>query len=325
MAKGIEVGLIGYGGWAREAYVPGVLDDPGVKIGAAAARTDETLAAARRDLGGSVELFKDFRELLGRPEIDAVMIGAPRPVNARIAIAAIEAGKHMWVEPPFADGEETDELLERAAGSGTVFHADLELRYLPVVAAIRELTGPGPLGELRSARVELSNDWGNSPADDRHMGATVAGLSTWYVDLIDALFEETPGSIEVRGGEQMKAGSALIRYERGRSGELAFDLTRPGWDLRLRVEGAEGKAEANLMDGEYRYAIGGSGWISRTANCDRPEYGFVGMRESVAVFFAAVRGEAETASGPVTYRRLHRILTEVTRQAVSHVHASHPD
>ena len=316
MPKAIDVGLIGYGGWAREAYVPAALDDPDVKVSAVAARTDETLAAARKELGDDVELFKDYRELLERPEIDTVMIGAPRPVNAQMGIAAIEAGKHIWIEPPFADGKDAEELLERAAGYNKVFHADIELRYLPAVAAIGELTAPGPLGALRSARVELTNDWGNSPENDRHMGAAVGGLSTWYVDLIDALFEQEPESIEVKGEEQMKSGSALLSYDGGRTGELAFDLNGSSWELWLKIEGAMGTAEANLMDGEYRYAVGGGSWISGMADCERPEYGFVGMRESVAAFFAAVRGESETRSGPATYQRLHRVLTEVTRQVV---------
>lgn len=315
MPDTINIGLIGYGGWAREAYVPALLCDSAINIRAVAARTDKTLASAREDLGNDVGLFKDYLELLDQQNIDAVMIGTPIPVNTHIGIASLKAGKHIWIEPPFANVKESEELFEIAMRSDQVFHADLELRYLPVVDAVRELTAPGPLGKVRSARIELKNDWANTKKLDRHIGTAVAGLSTWYLDVIDAFFNDLPTDIDFQGDDQMKTWSALLNYGGGKTGKLTFDLTGSNWQMGLKVEGVNGKAEANLTDGTYRYSIGNGNTVSGKADCIRPKYGFEGVQESVIKFLSAIRGTTETQSGPVTYRRLHHILTEFTKQA----------
>ena len=109
MPSTINIGLVGYGGWARKSYVPALFYDSAIDIIAVAARTDQTLAAARTDLGSEVVLFKDYRELLNHPEIDAVMIGTTLPINTHIGIASLKAGKHVWIEPPFANVKASEE------------------------------------------------------------------------------------------------------------------------------------------------------------------------------------------------------------------------
>ena len=315
MPSTINIGLVGYGRWARKSYVPALFYDSATKIMAVSARTNETLAAARKDLGDDVRLFKDYHELLGLPEIDAVMIGTTLPANTHIGIASFKAGKHVWIEPPFANTMESEELFEFAMQSDKIFHTNLELRYLPVVDAIHDLINPGPLGQLQSARVELKNDWGNTQQFDRHIGTAVAGLSTWYLDVIDVFFTDLPNSIDFQGDDQMKTWSAILNYRGGKTGELALDLTGSDWQTRLKIECEAGKAEANLIEGIYGYSIRNGNTISGKADCIRPKRGFEGVQESVIKFLSAVRGTSETLSGPVTYQRLHKVLTEFAKQA----------
>lgn len=315
MSNTTNIGLVGYGGWARKSYVPALFYDTATDIMAVAARTDETLAAARRDLGDGVGLFKDYRELLDHPGIDAVMIGTPLPINTHIGIASLKAGKHVWIEPPFANVKESEELFEFAMRSDKIFHTNLELRYLPVIDAIHELMNPGPLGQLRSARIELKNNWANTKVFDRHIGTAVAGLSTWYLDIIDAFFNDLPSSIDFRGDDQMKTWSAILKYPGDKKGQLAFDLTGSDWQTQLKVECESGKAEANLIEGTYGYSIGNGNMVLGKADCIRPKCGFEGVQESVNKFLSAVRGTSETQSGPVTYQRLHKVLTEFAKQA----------
>jgi hypothetical protein len=82
----------------------------------------------------------------------------------------------------------------------------------------------------------------------------------------------------------------------------------------MKLVGTDGEIEANLMDGNYRYRTAGSSWQSGTADCSRPKLGFVGMRESVQAFLAAIQGKRDTYSGAKTYRRIYRSL-EALRQA----------
>ena len=313
----IDIGLIGFGSWARNAYVPALLDHSDVRVKAVAARTSATLDAAREVLGPQAQLYTDYRELLRQDDLAAVMIGLPRPLNTVAATEAALKGKHVWVEPPFEQGPDTDRLLDVATASDRVFHADLELRYLPVVDALLQLMSGGELGTPKLVRVELANDWGRSRAKSgRHIGATIAGLATWYLDLIDVFLPEAPVDITLEGDTRMATGTGTLGYENGITGEFEFDLAGgPDWELRLKVSGEAREAEADLFSGTYRHRRSGGPWSSGSADVARPTYGFVGMRESVAAFLSAVRGETVTRSGPETYSRLHRTLGEFGRLA----------
>ena len=77
-------------------------------------------------------------------------------------------------------------MLALAADSRGVFHVDLELRYVPVTAAVKSLVSAGAIGPPLLVRVMLECDWGRQWAT----GESVGGLSTWYIDAIDALIEE---------------------------------------------------------------------------------------------------------------------------------------
>jgi predicted dehydrogenase len=316
----LDIGLIGLGAWARAAYVPILQERSDVKVRAVAARTEETRSHAASLLGADVALYADYSELLQYAPVDAVMIGLPSETTAGVCIAALEAGKHVWFEPPLTDTDETGCLLDLADLSELVFHADLELRYLPVVGALRDLLARGDLGRPLLVRVEMENGWARESAFDDDAPESMAGtLSTWYVDLMDALFEKPARRMDLYGSRPrhesvVEVGTAAVQFSDEAFGEWAFNL-RSGEDLALRIKvaGTEGEAEANLLTGAYRHRVRDSDWISGAADCSRPIHGFVGMRESVQAFLSAVWGHGRTKSGADVYRRVHAIQTALHR------------
>ena len=111
-----------------------------------------------------------------------------------------------------------------------------------------------------------------------------------------------------------------MRYPGGCVAEWAFDFrnaTKLG--LRLQLVGDEGEAEADMVTGEYRYRSKGSGWQDRKAGCSQPVHGFVGMRESIEGFLAAIRGERPTLSGPDVCRRIHTTVEALARLEIAGV------
>ena len=309
----IRIGLIGLGSWARKAYVPILQEQSNVSVRAVAARSAATLQVARNIFGPTTELYSDYTSLLECADIDSVMIGLPPSLAAQATVAALKAGKHIWVEPPIIGADDTNGVLDLAGKSERVFHVDLELRYLPVVSAIRDIVSSGNLGRLLLIRVELANDWARVEAEPEQE-RDVFGLGTWYIELIDAFVGREPQRVDVfasypRYPALMELGTFTLQYPDDVVGEWFINL-RDGedWELRMKLVGTEGEAEANLIDGTYRYRAAGGVWQSGTADCSRPEYGFVGMRESILAFLAAIRGERDTWSGPKTYRRLYRSL-----------------
>ena len=316
----LDIGLIGLGSWARDAYVPILRERSDLRFRAVAARTEETRRYAADLLGADVALYADYSDLLQHDPVDAVMIGLPSDITARVCIAALEAGKHVWFEPPLPDTDETGRLLDLADRSELVFHADLELRYLPVVGALRELLASGRLEQPLLVRVELENDWARGRAfDDAGPVSMAAGLSAWYVDLMDALMKKPAQRVDLYGSRPrhesvVEIGTAAVQFSDEAFGEWAFNL-RSGESLalRMKVVGTNGEAEADLLSGAYRHRVSGGGWLSATADCSRPIHGFVGVRESVEAFLSAVRGQGRTISGADVYRRVHAMQTALRR------------
>ena len=308
------VGLVGYGNWAREAYVPALLDDAGVEIGAVAARSEETRRLASERFGEGTAIFDDPFRLVREADVDAVMIGLPSGLVSDVAIAAINAGKHVWLEPPPPGDSRITALLDLAGRSGLVFHADLEMRYHPVVTAMRGLL-EGKLGPALAVRVVQHCNWAMTWAEDAvERGGMASGLSIWYLDPIDALIDRQPRRVDVIGArpryqKAVETGSALVEYD-GAVGEWLFNLRSPErLSLRLEVVALEGEAEADLMTGRYRYRAGSPDWVEAEAPPAQPAYGFVGMRECVAAFLSAVRGEGRSLTGPEVLRRVHAAAT----------------
>jgi len=307
----LKIGLIGFGGWATEAYVPALRERDDVEIVALAARTESTRMAGRPLLGDGVRLYDNYHDLLGDSAVDAVMIGLPSDSSTEAASAALDAGKHIFIEPPFREDTSAIRLLDKADQSSHVFHVDLELRYLPVLRHLRDIAARGEFGKLLSVEVRHVCDW--SARRDPALPAMAPGLSTWYIDAIDTVAESAATRVELFTAQpRHEVGTALFQLSNGATGEWAFDLRSPEpFSLTIEVIGSEGAAFADLLSGEYRYRTGAADWTAGVLDCSRPTLGFVGMRESVHAFLAAVQRVTPTLSSASTYRRIHAMQSAV--------------
>jgi predicted dehydrogenase len=97
----------------------------------------------------AARMTADFDELLGDPELDAVVIATPVPTHYELARRALEAGKHVLVEkPPAMKGSEMDELVRLADDRELVLMPGHLLLYHPGVRKLKELVDDGGLGEV---------------------------------------------------------------------------------------------------------------------------------------------------------------------------------
>ncbi len=91
----------------------------------------------------------DFDELLGDPQLEAVVIATPVPTHYELTRRALEAGKHVLVEkPPAMRGSEMEELVALAAERDLVLMPGHLLLYHPGVLKLKELIDAGELGEV---------------------------------------------------------------------------------------------------------------------------------------------------------------------------------
>jgi predicted dehydrogenase len=107
----------------------------------------------------ALTLTKRFEDVLEDPRVDAVAIATPVSTHFSLAQAALEAGKHVFVEKPLAaSSQEGEELMELADSRGLVLMPGHTFLYSPPVRAIRDMIAAGELGEIyfiSTSRVNL--------------------------------------------------------------------------------------------------------------------------------------------------------------------------
>ncbi|WP_457972621.1 Gfo/Idh/MocA family protein [Arthrobacter sp. D1-17] len=122
---------------------------------------DEVAAAAARY--GWAESATDWRSVISRDDIDIVDICTPGWMHAEIAIAALEAGKHVLVEKPLANSLAEAEAMVQAAQAartrGVASMIGFNYRRVPALALARELIAEGRLGAVRHVRAAYLQDW----------------------------------------------------------------------------------------------------------------------------------------------------------------------
>jgi predicted dehydrogenase len=164
----LRVAMIGYGfmgaahsvGW-RQA--PRVFDLPeDVEMSVLVGR-DAGAVAAAADHWGWASTATDWREVIARDDVDVVDVVTPGDSHAEIAIAALDAGKHVLCEKPLANTVEQAEAMaaaaERAHARGVRAMVGFTYRRVPAVSLLRDLVAEGRIGRVQQVRAAYRQDW----------------------------------------------------------------------------------------------------------------------------------------------------------------------
>ena len=293
-----NVGIIGFGQWARQAYAPLLGEMPQVRVVAVSARSHTTRELAKQTFGTETKTFEDYHDLLNDSTVDAVLIALPNSLHAPVLQAAAASRKHLFFEPPVAEDSETaTHVLDALAASGGVVQADLELRYLPVMDAILACIQSGGVGEPLMAKIRLWCNWGYGGGawyDEIQEQSFFLWLGCWYLDVLDCIFKQAAVGASVVGsrhsnGTLMDAGWASLVYSGGEIGQLEFNLVIPQETaIELTVACRSGEIIADLQTGQWRWRGETGDWHLEHTPASTPAYGFVGMRESLQGFFDTI-------------------------------------
>jgi predicted dehydrogenase len=110
---------------------------------------DATKLSACKRRHPEIATTSDFRDLLRDPKVDAVAIATPVHTHFELALAVLNAGKHVLVEKPLAQtSEQVRRLVDEADRRGLTLMVDHTFLYTPAVQKIRELMLQGQLGEV---------------------------------------------------------------------------------------------------------------------------------------------------------------------------------
>jgi len=144
----ISVGIIGAGAIVQIAHLPALMLMPDVRVEAIC---DVDLAKAKQVAArfGIQKSFGDYQCLVSLNSIDAVLVCVPTYLNAAITIAALNTGKHVLCEKPFARNPSEAKLMEEtAARQDLILFIGYNHRYRPESSILRNMIASGELGEL---------------------------------------------------------------------------------------------------------------------------------------------------------------------------------
>ena len=147
----LRIGVIGASGRGRlagHAHKPG----EGSRVVACCDVSAQGLSEARAAYGDETLLFDDYRALLERRDVDAVFVATPDFLHEEHAVAALEAGKAVYLEKPMAITiAGCDRILETARRTRSRLYVGHNMRHMPFVVKMKELIDGGAIGEVKTA------------------------------------------------------------------------------------------------------------------------------------------------------------------------------
>lgn len=155
MAKKLKIGIIGSGGIAQGAHMPGYASIPDLCEMVAVCDLNAESAQKAADKFGITQIYSDYKELLADPEIDAVSITTPNKFHKQPTIDALTAGKHVLCEKPLAmNGPECKEIVAAAKASGKILQVGLQMRFGGAARFVKSYIDNGHMGDVYFARAQ---------------------------------------------------------------------------------------------------------------------------------------------------------------------------
>ena len=200
MDGALRVGVAGYGYWGPN-LVRNLARAKGVDL-AAVCEIGEANLSRLASAFPSIPSTRDFAELLAAYDLDAVVIATSAPTHHALARAAIEAGKHTFVEKPLAlTSADAENLVRLADERGRVLMVGHLMEYHTAVNWVRDYIASGELGDvlylyaqrlnLGKVRVEENAFWSLAPHD---------------VSVVLYLLGETPDYVSATGAAYLRGG-----------------------------------------------------------------------------------------------------------------------
>ena len=230
-AKPVRVGIIGLG-WAGETHLKSYLQIPGVEV-VAMAGLEEERGRQLRDTYHLSDVYTDYRDLLARPDLDAVSVCVPNYLHSPIGIAALQAGKHVLCEKPLAlNGAEAQQMVKTAEEAGRVLQVAFNHRRRGDAEVLKRHIDEGGLGRIYYAKAHWMRRSG------------IPGLGSWFTSkqmagggpLIDLGVHVLDLAMWLLGEPEVRSVSASTYAELGPRGRGSSGATKFGAGNAYEVE-----------------------------------------------------------------------------------------
>ena len=234
----VRIGVVGLGYWGPDIARNVFASEDASLAWVCDLRPSALEAFARRYPG--VQTTTSFETMLADPDLDAVAITTPVSTHHALALAGLEAGKHVFVEKPMArSSAEAQDLIATADERGLVLMPGHTFLYSPPVVKIKELIDSGALGDIyfvSMSRVNLglhqsdvSVVWDLGPHDFSILRYWLEGIPTEMSAMTrSCVFPETPDIAFING-----------RYDNGTIVHLELSWLSPSKLRRTAIVGSE--------------------------------------------------------------------------------------
>ncbi|AIF45932.1 oxidoreductase [Dyella japonica] len=266
----LRVALIGYGFAGKTFHAPLIRSVPGLALSTVVSRDAGKVHVDLPD----VEVVADVAAALADPHLDVVVIASPNDTHAPLARAALEAGKHVVVDKPFAlDLAQARELVDVAEREQRVLSVFQNRRWDTDFLGVRQLMEAGRLGEVTHFESHIDRFRPQVRARWREQAGAGSGL--WYdlgphlVDQALCLFG-VPDSVwaslatQRDGGEATDWAHVVLAYG-GRRVILHASMLVAGGTPRFVVHGTQGSVVKPKIDPQEAQLLAGvrpgdAGW-----------------------------------------------------------------
>jgi len=221
-APSVGVGLIGYGAIAR-AHADSVNATAGLNVAAVCDVSDERRQAASHEL--SVRTHARVEDLLDDPDVGLVIVGTPPSIHVDAVVAALDAGKHVVCEKPFAiHVQDVDRMMDAAAARDRVLTVYQSRRWDPDYLAMREVIRSGRIGETFYFESFIGGY--SHPCDYWHSHEPISGgtIYDWGSHYFDWILQLIPDSVATVSANAHKR----VWHDVTNADQVRVDLTFAG-------------------------------------------------------------------------------------------------
>lgn len=268
MSESVRYGVIGTGMMGCE-HIRNLALVPGARVVAIADPVPASRARAERALGSSngVEAYEDFRELLAKAPVDAVVIATPNHTHREVLEPVFQTNLHVLVEKPLCTTLEDCRWVARAAErhAGVVW-VGMEYRYMRPVARLIEEVHAGAVGRVRMLAIREHRfpflpkvgDWNRFA---RNTGGTLVEKCCHFFDLMTLIARQRPVRVYASGAQDLNHleeryhgerpdildnAFCVVDFDGGARGllDLCMFAERSRNEMEIAATGDVGKAEA---------------------------------------------------------------------------------
>jgi len=234
----LNIAVIGYGYWG-----PNLVRNFNELDGAVmhtVADLDEAALEKVAKRYPTVNTVTDARAVIDNPEIDAVAIATPVATHFGLAMAALKAGKHVWLEKPMAEtSEQARALVAEAEKRGLILHVDHTFLYTGPVQKMRDLVRSDALGQplyYDSTRVNLG-------LFQRDV-SVISDLAVHDFSILDYVFDLQPTAVSASGinhypGTPENLAFITLFYETGFIAHVNVSWLAPVKVRKILIGGTE--------------------------------------------------------------------------------------